>query len=220
MKRKAVLVVAFLGLWTSPLTGQLTERLYQQACDSGDMLPCQILGILYQTGEEGVTQDLGKAVELFQKACDGEMWESCNSLGVMYASGTGVTQDLGQAVILFQQACNAGETQSCSQLDLLMSMTGKPDIINRSEMEEAIAREYPRNLRILGIGGIVVVWLFISDEGRVLDRRVSQTSGHEELDEAALKVADVFRFTPAWNEGEVVQVWIQLPITFQVRRRE
>ena len=107
MKRKAVLVVAFLGLWTSPLAGQLTERLYQDTCDDGGFLACQILGVLYQTGEEGVTQDLGKAVELFQKACDGEMWESCNSLGVMYASGTGVTQDLGPAVILFQQACIA-----------------------------------------------------------------------------------------------------------------
>ena len=219
MKRKALLVVAFLALWTSPLIGQLTERLYQQGCDSGEMLECQILGILYQTGEEGVTQDLGKAVILFQTACDGEMWESCHRLGIMYGNGTGVTQDLGRAVILFEQACDAGETQSCSQLDLLTQMTVRPEILNRSEVQAALVREYPRSLRNDGIGGTVVVWFFISEEGQVLDRRISQSSGHIPLDQAALEVADVFRFTPAWHTGEVVQVWIQLPITFGVVRR-
>ena len=217
MKGKAVLVVAFLGLWTSPLAGQLTERLYQQACDSGGMLECNLLGIAYQTGN-GVTQDLGKAVILFQTACDGEMWESCNSLGVMYASGTGVTQDLSRALAFFRRACDGGETLSCSQLDLLMSMRVQPEITNRSEMEEALTREYPRSLRNAGVGGQVIVYLFISETGQVLDKRVSQTSGREELDAAALRVADVFRFTPAWIEGEVVQVWIQLPITFAVQR--
>ena len=60
------------------------------------------------------------------------------------------------------------------------------------------------------------VWFFISEEGQVLNRIVSQTSGHTQLDEAALQVADVFRFTPALNRDERVPVWIQLPITFQV----
>ena len=55
---------------------------------------------------------------------------------------------------------------------------------------------------------------FISEEGRVLDRRVSQSSGHTPLDEAALEVADVLRFTPALNRDERVQVWVQLPIMF------
>ncbi len=60
MKRKAVLVVVFLGLLTCPLAGQLAERLYQQACDGGGMLECNLLGIMYETGE-GVIQDLGRA---------------------------------------------------------------------------------------------------------------------------------------------------------------
>ena len=62
-----------------------------------------------------------------------------------------------------------------------------------------------------------MVWFFVSETGRVLDRRVSDSSGHVALDEAALEVADVFRFTPALNRNEVVQVWVQLPITFQVQ---
>ncbi len=78
-------------------------------------------------------------------------------------------------------------------------------------------KEYPTILRDAGIGGTVVVWMFISEEGEVLNRRVSESSGHVALDEAALEVADVFRFTPALNRDRIVQVWIQLPITFQVR---
>ena len=78
-------------------------------------------------------------------------------------------------------------------------------------------REYPPILRDAGIEGTVEVWFFISEEGIVGDRRVSKSSGQEQFDLAALKVADVFRFTPALNRDQRVAVWIQVPITFQVR---
>ncbi len=96
-------------------------------------------------------------------------------------------------------------------------MTVHPEIRNRREVQAALMREYPPILRNAGIGGTVVVWFFISEEGQVLDRRVAQSSGHLPLDEAALKVADIFRFSPALNRENVVQVWIQLPIVFEVR---
>ena len=95
-------------------------------------------------------------------------------------------------------------------------MTVRPELKNRREVGEALVRLYPPFLRNAGIGGEVVVWFFLSEEGTVLDRRVSQSSGYAQFDEAALEVADVFRFTPALNRDRVVQVWIQLPITFQV----
>ncbi len=46
---------------------------------------------------------------------------------------------------------------------------------------------------------------------------VSPQTTQTQLDDAALKVADVYRFTPALNRDQRVQVWIQLPITFQVQ---
>ena len=95
--------------------------------------------------------------------------------------------------------------------------TVAPEIRNRREVEAALLREYPVLLRNAGIGGQVVVWFFISEEGTVLDRRVSQSSGQRLLDDAALQVADVFRFTPALNRERIVQVWIEVPITFQVQ---
>ena len=61
------------------------------------------------------------------------------------------------------------------------------------------------------------MWFFITEDGIVQDKRVSQTSGQMQFDEAALKVADVFRFSPALNRDQRVQVWIRLPITFEVQ---
>ncbi len=96
-------------------------------------------------------------------------------------------------------------------------MTVPPRISNFGEVQAALIEEYPPLLRDAGIEGTVVVWFFISDEGQVLDRRVGQSSGHTPLDEAALKIADVFRFTPGLNRNERVEVWVQLPITFEVQ---
>ena len=96
-------------------------------------------------------------------------------------------------------------------------MTVRPEIKNRREVVQAMTRSYPTILRDAGIGGQVLVWFFISEEGRVLDKRVSKTSGHAQLDDAALEVAGVYEFTPALNRDKVVKVWVQLPITFEVR---
>lgn len=98
-----------------------------------------------------------------------------------------------------------------------MPMTLRPEIRNRTGVHGALMREYPVTLRDSGIGGTVVLWLYLSDEGVVLDRRLSRSSGQAQLDEAALRVATTLRFTPAKNGTEPVAVWIEVPITFQAR---
>ncbi len=95
--------------------------------------------------------------------------------------------------------------------------TVRPDIKNRLEVQKALQREYPPLLREAGIGGAVQVWFFIDEEGQVVRTLVHESSGYEELDEAALMVADVIRFSPALNRDKRVPVWISLPIMFQAR---
>jgi protein TonB len=95
--------------------------------------------------------------------------------------------------------------------------TVAPSIQNRDEVTRAMMREYPPLLRDAGIGGTVVVWFFIDEEGRVQQTQVNQSSGHQALDDAALAVADIYRFSPALNRDRRVPVWVQFPITFQVR---
>lgn len=104
-----------------------------------------------------------------------------------------------------------------SSAPVFTPMTVRPEIKNVQEVIRAMEREYPAILRDAGIGGRVVVWFFIDESGTVRDRRISQSSGHAGLDQAALKVSNIYRFTPALNRDKKVQVWVQFPITFEVR---
>ena len=61
------------------------------------------------------------------------------------------------------------------------------------------------------------VYFFIDEDGRVQDRQIDQTSGHEALDDAAMAVSEIYQFSPALNRDKKVPVWVSFPITFQVR---
>jgi protein TonB len=93
----------------------------------------------------------------------------------------------------------------------------EPSLLNPAEVQRVLEREYPAVLRDAGIGGTVSLLVHIDAQGNVLEARVGSTSGMGSLDEAALRVADVFRFRPALNRDRAVEVWIRLPVTFQVR---
>ena len=95
--------------------------------------------------------------------------------------------------------------------------TVAPSILNVDEVVRAMQREYPTLLRDAGIGGTVSVYFFIDENGTVHDRRINESSGHQALDDAALRVADIYRFSPALNRDKKVPVWVSFPITFQVR---
>jgi protein TonB len=95
-------------------------------------------------------------------------------------------------------------------------MTVRPTLTNSDEVSQVLMREYPAVLRDAGIGGAPVLWLFIGTNGRVETTRVYESSGFEALDQAAANVAEVMRFTPAYNRDQIVPVWVQIPIRFQV----
>jgi len=95
--------------------------------------------------------------------------------------------------------------------------TVRPEVRNRAAVTRALEREYPPLLRDAGIGGTVLLWIFIDESGTVRDSRVQESSGHNAFDEAARRVASVFEFSPAMNRDQRVPVWIQIPITFNTR---
>jgi TonB family protein len=95
-------------------------------------------------------------------------------------------------------------------------MTVRPQLTNVEEVQRVLMREYPAVLRDAGIGGAPVLWLFIGTGGIVENTRVYESSGFEALDAAAANVAAVMRFTPAYNRDQIVPVWVQIPIRFQV----
>ena len=93
-----------------------------------------------------------------------------------------------------------------------------PTITNVPEVRRALEREYPRPLREAGIGGAVTVWFFIDTLGVVQNQQVKESSGYEQLDQAALDAAKVYRFTPAQNMDRKVPVWVEQVLTFQSSR--
>lgn len=97
--------------------------------------------------------------------------------------------------------------------------TVRPDVKNRAEVAGALVREYPPDLRKRGVSGTVTVWFFIDAEGTVRKAQINESSGHEALDAAALRVARIMEFTPASHKEKNVPVWISLPITFTARQR-
>jgi TonB family protein len=95
--------------------------------------------------------------------------------------------------------------------------TVAPTILNRDEVQRAMIREYPDRLREAGIGGTVRVYFFIRDDGTVGNTLIDTSSGNEALDQTALRIAGVYRFSPALDRDQRVPVWVSFPITFQVR---
>jgi TonB family protein len=97
-------------------------------------------------------------------------------------------------------------------------MTVRPELRNSAEVVAALQAAYPPLLRDAGIGGTPVVWFFINTDGRVLQARLSRSSGYPALDEAALQVAGTMTFSPAMNRDQVVSVWVEIPLVFDARR--
>jgi protein TonB len=99
----------------------------------------------------------------------------------------------------------------------IVPMSVRPRLLNRREVERELRRRYPAILREAGVGGAAQVWFFIDEEGRVVKTQLNRTSGYAKLDEAALQVAEVMRFSPALNRGREIPVWVSLPIRFEAR---
>jgi protein TonB len=92
-----------------------------------------------------------------------------------------------------------------------------PQLLNPAEVQRALERNYPGILRDAGIGGRVVLWLLIDENGRVIDADVRESSGQEAFDSAAARVAEIMRFSPGKNRESRVKVWVSLPVLFRTK---
>jgi TonB family protein len=92
--------------------------------------------------------------------------------------------------------------------------TQEPRLANPEEVARALQRAYPPLLRDAGIGGTVVLWLYVNEEGRAVKVQVNRSSGYSALDEAALRLAPVMMFAPARDGVRAVQAWASLSLEF------
>ena len=89
MKSRTPFIVVFLGLLACPLAGQDAQTEHRKACDLGELLSCNVLGLMYETGAGG-TRDLARAIGLYQQACDRGVTEGCTRLRLTRESGADV----------------------------------------------------------------------------------------------------------------------------------
>ncbi|RMH16053.1 MAG: energy transducer TonB, partial [Gemmatimonadetes bacterium] len=92
-----------------------------------------------------------------------------------------------------------------------------PEILDREAVEEAVRAHYPRELQRAGVGGEVLLRLWVTYEGRVDHVQIIRGSGVPELDRAALEVAPDLRFSPSRLRGQPVGTWVEIPIQFEPR---
>ncbi|MBD3285567.1 TonB family protein [candidate division WOR-3 bacterium] len=74
--------------------------------------------------------------------------------------------------------------------------------------------EYPDSSRVLDHQGTVYIEVVLDTDGYVLEATVVKSSGYSELDDAALKAARMWTFTPARYKGQPVRTHVNIPFVF------
>ena len=99
-------------------------------------------------------------------------------------------------------------------------VTEAPILLNGPEVRRAITRlesmagVYPEDRRDPDASGLVDLWFYLDKTGTATRTLVNKSSGYRELDDAALHLADLVRFSPAKNGETPVPVWISFPVRF------
>ncbi|WP_350495326.1 energy transducer TonB [Accumulibacter sp.] len=79
---------------------------------------------------------------------------------------------------------------------------------------ERPAPHYPGQSRRVGESGLVVLRVELSESGHVASARVTTSSGHLRLDEAALAAVRIWRCVPATRNGQPVRAVAVQPFNF------
>ena len=81
-----------------------------------------------------------------------------------------------------------------------------------------ILPRYPRSARRKGHEGSVTVEVEVNESGEVSASGVVSSSGHRELDDAALDAVETIRFAPATKDG--LNVGGRIRLTFEFKLQE
>jgi protein TonB len=89
-----------------------------------------------------------------------------------------------------------------------------PDIDPRLGLSEPA---YPAAAIRAGQTGVVLLSVYVLENGRVGDVRLDQSSGFQRLDDSAVREARRWRLKPGMRDGVAVAMWKQIPVTFRLQ---
>lgn len=95
-----------------------------------------------------------------------------------------------------------------------------PRLVNAEEVVRILQERYPVDLRDEGVGGVVLIWVFVDSSGTPTKLQLRQSSGYDGLDQAAQSVGQEMKFRPALNQDQPVGVWVAQQIRFEFQPAE
>lgn len=91
-----------------------------------------------------------------------------------------------------------------------------PRLINPGDVRDYLEAFYPPDLRLAGVDGRVMLWLYVDSRGNVTKLRLRDSSGTPSFDQLAQSAARIMRFRPAVSGDQTVGVWVAQPLQFQI----
>ncbi len=76
---------------------------------------------------------------------------------------------------------------------------------------------YPRLAKRRKYEGLVMLDVRVTEEGRVAEVKINQSSGHAILDRRAATTVQKWLFTPARLGPRPMEVWVQVPVRFELK---
>jgi len=109
-----------------------------------------------------------------------------------------------------------GEVHSLTAVEALKDEAfDVSDLEKRPQAVSQVAPAYPVELRKAKVEGSVTLVFVLSEDGRVVDPRV-ENSSRPEFEKPALDAIRKWRFSPGMKDGRAVRTYIRVPMRFRV----
>jgi periplasmic protein TonB len=110
-------------------------------------------------------------------------------------------------------------TETVSQ-ETSLPVSTDPQPATRLEYASAPAPAYPRDAILDGLQGTVYLKVLVDVDGTPLSVEIQRSSGHRKLDDAARRqVLKKWKFRPAMQNGQAIQVYGIVPVDFSLSRQ-
>ena len=109
---------------------------------------------------------------------------------------------------------NTPETPELPAPDEFVPLTAMPEMI------EQIPANYPEEAKVDGVEGEVWIKSLVDRDGTVRKALVTQTSGYDMFDQAAVEAALECRFKPGELNGEPVATWVTYQVQFRLEEKD
>lgn len=217
----------------------MTKKRWVIAVIGSLLLHCVfMLGVYYalehQIASEPVHMEVSMA-ELFQPQVEMAMEEKAtpNSPGEANQQYSGSTMQVDNqaqtgTVTSFSQTESVSEAissgirntsaENSTGTGIVGSQSGKP--IGSSRGPKVVYSQepvYPERARLNGWEGTVRLRFIVNTQGAVDEVTVVESSGHREIDQAAIDCIKQWRFSPALKAGVPIAAAVTMPVAFDLR---